>query len=395
MREKSQELDRWNKCARRGQPLTAALILAATIASYSAYAVVSMQPDYRDASAGFVTADPCPIDCRSFRGSGVVAQDPRLVFTAVHVLFENGRWATNIRFSRAWNNRTEPGPDDGVQARGFRSWSGYADRARRNEISPESFHFDFAVLFNNAGFGPSVGFWPNGGAQLASARWKVCRGYPAEVVSTGQPGYALQHATPFFQDMGWRAYGSYYQIVGVAAGGGASGGPCYVFDPASSDWYLAGQLVSGSEIGPSIGVRALDADTKQLADTTLGVEPVTVTKSFANRRSVVLPDDGWWVGRHIQVSDHPGRIQGLVANVNISTTWRGDLMVVLRSPTRRVRWLTNRQGSNAQDFSRTFRLAPRYQGLPAEGDWALVMRDAAAGDRAVFHSVSLRVTNRL
>ena len=61
-----------------------------------------------------------------YRGSAVVARDPKLLFSCAHLFYEKGRWASSYRFARAWDADTYPEASQMVAPRGFKYFTSYA-----------------------------------------------------------------------------------------------------------------------------------------------------------------------------------------------------------------------------------------------------------------------------
>jgi hypothetical protein len=83
-----------------------------------------------------------------FRGSGVIARDPRLVYSCAHVLYADGVWATSYKFHRAYHSDSPPYSSDGVSPRGFRYFTNYAPYAAQyGDNSYDAFSVDFVVYY--------------------------------------------------------------------------------------------------------------------------------------------------------------------------------------------------------------------------------------------------------
>lgn len=326
-----------------------------------------------------------------YRGSAVVARDARLIYSCGHLFYENGVWATDYEFYRAFNSSGSPDPANGASPRGFRYFTSYADNT---DIyagdSSRAFAYDFTVLYGTNSFGPAVGSWADGGAVLRSDRQKRIVGYPATIERTGESGYSYQHATDAFTTQSYQIRGAYYGFDDVSTGEGNSGGPIFVWDAAGTDYLLAGILISGSH--NTAGVYALNASSSSMASAALGVKNVSAT--FSNSVSLLLPDAGSsYSSRTTSASGFSENITGLKFSVSISTPRRGDLNVYLKSPSGRVRWVHKASSSTADnlvvnqaDYVTTFR------GYAANGLWQLKMRDTLAKNRATFNRFSVTVT---
>lgn len=76
-------------------------------------------------------------------------------------------------------------------------------------------------------------------------------------------------------------------------------------------------------------------------------------------------------------------------NVDIKHTYRGDLIVRLKSPEGRTYRLFNRQGGGADDLKQTFDVSLRSGA--ANGDWTLEVQDVARNDTGTLVSWSIDV----
>ena len=91
-------------------------------------------------------------------------------------------------------------------------------------------------------------------------------------------------------------------------------------------------------------------------------------------------------------------IKELEVNIEIKHTWRGDLSISLLPPETEEIILSNRTGSSADDFIRTFRSSDQpaiFQGLinkPAKGDWKLRVSDNAQNDVGVLNKWGIAIT---
>ena len=363
-------------------PLAGALFLFCSPAA-SAQGVIHPVPRHVNNSVGL-------LDWDVWRGSGCVAWDPRLVFSCAHVLYENGWAEGNYTFYPGNHTGSFP-TSGGVAMRGFRHFTDYASYAQAGGgATEEAFDLDFIILYNNTDVADSTGAWYDGGAQLRSRAWKMIAGYPETVDYTGAKGFYYQHSTDLFTKPAYQDYNSYHGFDGVSTGGGNSGGPVFVYDSKEKP-VLAGILVSGTE--DSAGVRALDSDTKAMAEA--AVEGSSTVVTVWNRSPLSLPDGiKRWSTRSVQVSGLPSRLSTLKFSLRILTTYRGDLDVYLKSPSGKIRWVSKRQGKGADNLVvNGADYMTNFSGNP-NGTWTLYMRDAAKGDVAKFKDFTLAVGAR-
>jgi subtilisin-like proprotein convertase family protein len=325
------------------------------------------------------------------RGSGVVAWDPKLVFSCAHVISDDGLWSSDpFSFHPGYNSPTEPSSElDGIALRSYRYFAEYSSNVvQRGGNSKEAYDLDFVIFHANQDVADAYGYWTDGGGALASDRWKLIAGYPATIRLTGEDGFYYQHSTDFFTQKAFKFYRSYYDLGNVTTGSGNSGGPVFVYDGDIP--YLAGILVSGDR--KSVGVRALDADTKSMAENLLGVD--SKTRTFRNSSSFMLPDGARkFSSRSVEVSGFSSNVKSLKFGLDISTTYRGDLEVYLKSPTGRIHWISKRKGGRAKNLVvKNADYSKKFAGFAANGKWTLHMRDASKHDRARYKNFSLTIS---
>jgi subtilisin-like proprotein convertase family protein len=83
-------------------------------------------------------------------------------------------------------------------------------------------------------------------------------------------------------------------------------------------------------------------------------------------------------------------IQSLSLSVNISHTYKGDLVVSLISPSGTEAVVSNREGGSADNIVATFDLT-NFNGQDAVGDWKLKVVDLASQDTGTINSWSLTI----
>jgi V8-like Glu-specific endopeptidase len=203
----------------------------------------------------------------SFRGSGTIARDPRLIFTAAHVSFDRGRWADEISIAIAWNGGSDAPLGRYQRMRGYRFFSSYATNvAQYGDESDEAFNTDFLVGFTTQYLGNAVGVRSDGAGYLANGLiQKFILGYPAERDRDGVNGYYYMHRTGPFNTVFTQLLDAYYYVQNVSTGSGNSGGP--VFETSSGSAVLAGILISGTEF--TAGVYAIDPPALKVSSNAL------------------------------------------------------------------------------------------------------------------------------
>ena len=87
--------------------------------------------------------------------------------------------------------------------------------------------------------------------------------------------------------------------------------------------------------------------------------------------------------------DRSGTATSVSVAVDISHTYRGDLVIVLIAPDGTSQTLHSRTGGSANDISRTY--APDFDGTGIAGDWTLRVSDRAGGDVGTLNGWTLTI----
>ena len=87
--------------------------------------------------------------------------------------------------------------------------------------------------------------------------------------------------------------------------------------------------------------------------------------------------------------DQPGTATSVSVAVDISHTYRGDLVIVLIAPDGTSQTLHSRTGGSANDIDRTY--APDFDGTGIAGDWTLRVSDRAGGDVGTLNGWTLTI----
>jgi len=107
---------------------------------------------------------------------------------------------------------------------------------------------------------------------------------------------------------------------------------------------------------------------------------------------LAIPDNNaTGVSRNVAVNG-TGTIAELRVSLNITHTWRGDLVVKLISPAGTVHYLSNREGGSADNIILDHVLVTTFNGQQAVGAWKLQVSDLAAADVGTINSCTLHVT---
>jgi hypothetical protein len=325
-----------------------------------------------------------------YRGSAVIARDPKLIYSCAHLFYNSGKWATNYSFHRAYDGKDYPRRRDGVSPRGLLNFTSYSSGVKAHgSSSKQAFASDFTILYGNSGFGPAVGWWPLGSAVLRSASLKRVVGYPARSDYTGKSGRSYQHATDWFDYAARRVSGAYHGFDNVSTGPGNSGGPVFVQNEATGLDYLAGILVSGSR--KSAGVVALDASTDAMADSALAEAGPAV--ALSNSAPFELADASRsFASVPLEFSGSSGSVKQLKLSLSVKTGRPGDLEIYLKSPGGRMRWISRHPGGTAADLTLVAAdYSDTFRGCAEAGTWEVRLRDVVAGVAATFESCSLEI----
>jgi len=117
-------------------------------------------------------------------------------------------------------------------------------------------------------------------------------------------------------------------------------------------------------------------------------EPQTVSKSATPAAPI---KDNQTTSSTIHF-DEDVDLSSMKANLDVSHTWRGDLVVKLTSPSGKTATLSNREGGSRDDIKGSFDLSEAFKGESTKGDWTLTVEDKAARDEGTLNSWSLDAT---
>lgn len=357
-------------------PTVRPLLLASVIlAGGASAAVVHPERELASESTGYLESE---IGRYLYRGSAVVARDPKLLFSCAHLFYDFGRWATDYRFARAWDDAVYPESAAMVMPRGFRYFTSYVTETDdRGSESNRAFASDFTVLYTYGSFGTAVPVWEDGIAALKSSHRKRIVGYPSVIDFTGENGRVYQHATPWFRNRAYGVLGRFREFDGVSTGSGTSGGPVFVEDPVTGDPVLAGTLVSGT--WRTAGVVALDLNTHTLASYALGEKNTNVV--YRRKKILGVPDgNAKYRNYPFEVSGFTGATDKVKLSLTVKTRRRGELDVYLKSPGGRIRWISKRSGGDEKHLVfRNRNFSGAFRGVVPNGTWRVKIRDTVRG----------------
>src|SRR3954471_6959787 len=88
--------------------------------------------------------------------------------------------------------------------------------------------------------------------------------------------------------------------------------------------------------------------------------------------------------------DNTASVDKLKLDLDISHTYRGDLVVTLTSPSGKSAVVSDRAGGSADDIKGSFDLT-QFAGEPVAGDWKLSVQDAAKQDVGTLNKWGLTI----
>ncbi|WP_434928173.1 S8 family serine peptidase [Shewanella sp. HL-SH2] len=141
-----------------------------------------------------------------------------------------------------------------------------------------------------------------------------------------------------------------------------------------------------------ITVTGDDGATVKTKSVALAVYPQGLSDfPYSNNSPVDIPDNNaGGISSTINVADDIA-VFGLAANVDISHTWIGDLIVTLTSPNGTEAVLHNRDGGSADNIVKSWDLSA-FNGEMAMGDWTLSVSDNVGADTGTLNSWGLTIS---
>ncbi len=112
---------------------------------------------------------------------------------------------------------------------------------------------------------------------------------------------------------------------------------------------------------------------------------------FENTTPIAIPDNNAEGISSVINVPQQGFVFGTDVGVNITHTWRGDLIVKLRSPVGTEHTLHNLTGGSADDLIQSWQLDV-FNGEAMQGDWTLLVSDNAGLDTGTLNSWDLTLT---
>ncbi|SEH97080.1 PKD domain-containing protein [Rheinheimera pacifica] len=157
-----------------------------------------------------------------------------------------------------------------------------------------------------------------------------------------------------------------------------------VVTSADTDWGSYQFTVTGVDSATGELVKSVNASLNILPQ---GLQDY----SFSNNTAVPIPDNNAAGIESIISVPQTGVVFGTDVGVNITHTWRGDLIVKLRSPEGTEHMLHNRTGGSADDLIQNWQV-DSFNSESMQGDWTLLVSDNAGLDTGTLNSWTLTLT---
>lgn len=348
------------------------------------------------------------------RGSGFCAWNKRTFFSAAHVVFdsEEGEWlAPPTWYPQAHSIKLNQ--KSAIRSRGYIRWAEYQDFASEKLLNDPNQAFGKDVIvgfaFRDLMSGSPAKLNLDGASDLKKATTSLMTGYPAKVAYTNQKigGYFMYQTGP-----SKNAYepfeGDAMETTLISSGPGNSGGPIWTKD-STYGWTAAGVVVGGrpsesvvyafssntntllKSVGPLV-----DEDGPQSEDSS---SVSSSSRFFSDNRSRRLPDgEHKWTDVPLNVSGFgkEATVKKVRVAVEVDTTHRGDLFIVLTAPGGYEAIIHNEQGAGAKDLVIDYvNVGKKFEDILAEGKWVMRFQDRLKGDICTVRSVVLEVEAEL
>lgn len=152
------------------------------------------------------------------------------------------------------------------------------------------------------------------------------------------------------------------------------------------------ETVWGDYLVTVTGIDAADPQVVKTVSANLNVLPQGLADfSFENTDPVDIPDNNPEGITSIINVPNEGTVFSVEAGVDITHTWRGDLIVSLTSPAGTEHMLHNRSGGSEDDLVQSWSV-DTFNGEAMQGDWTLNVSDNAGADVGTLNSWSLTIT---
>jgi subtilisin-like proprotein convertase family protein len=158
--------------------------------------------------------------------------------------------------------------------------------------------------------------------------------------------------------------------------------------PLDPDWIRNGV---GQQFNHNFGAGLVNAGAAvNLARTWRNLGPQTSVTVDRPRLNLAIPDDNATGVTSLFSTEASLRVEHVTVTVNIRHANRGQLEVLLTSPSGTVSRLAEKHGDDGDDYKWTF-MTVRNWGEKAKGTWRLSVRDRKSGTVGVINSAQLTI----
>ncbi len=364
----------------------------------------------------------------SSRGTGFCAWNTKTFFTAAHVVYNSSAgeigtsgWDVPPIWLPKVNGDSIETPeiqDSSIQARGYYRWTQYATIKDKEPgpTSDKAFSRDgvLCFAFQDLISGPPAVLNLNGVRDLKTRRSTLITGYPAvnPYRDIQLDGYFLRQTGPLITQYKSRG-GNALETTLVTTGPGNSGGPVWT-QSRQAEWQAAGILVGGLPSETIIYGFSRDTNSFLRAVTPVikpkignAVKVAGISSSsqfFPTYKSRKIPD-GKKSFTNIKIPVNAFKKGSSITKLNfsldISTTHRGDLFIILQAPDGKYVILNLEAGADGKNFILNNKdllggldlLDGEFfpKDIDPRGTWTVAIQDRLKGDLAVFNSAVLEI----
>ena len=347
--------------------------------------------------------------------SGAVAGHPRMVLSCAHLNYKKRiGWygGGSTRWFLQWNQSAKPSNvgATSLTLSGFYRFNGYASLI---EALPGSEYYsngtaskDYVVHYHvsrntaNGYFAPLLEAGANFLLSASSAKTsfiKKISGYPSGQYQSGDPSnyrYRMHETVPF-QNKATVSFWPHMNINGVTTYGGNSGGPIWGW--VKGRWAHTGVVVSSDDT-TMVGVVANHPEGMSLIFSALQ-DQFPDSPVFRNTVAIsgvgAIPDAGT-LTKTFTVANMLGRVQSVKINFYIKHPRRGDLVITLRSPQKKVVTVLQSvpvRKSSSADLSAILNVNG-FSGADPNGTWTLTIKDAYRTRTGNLLAAGMDITTR-
>jgi hypothetical protein len=347
--------------------------------------------------------------------SGAVAGHPRMVLSCAHLNYKKriGWYGIgSARWFLQWNQSAKPSNAGatGLTLSGFYRFNGYASLIEAlpgsEDYSSGAAAKDYVVHYHvsrntaNGYFAPLLEAGANFLLSASTAKTsfiKKISGYPSDQYQSGDPSnyrYRMHETVPF-QNKATVSFWPHLNINGVTTYGGNSGGPIWGW--VKGRWAHTGVVVS-SDNTTMVGVVGNHPEGMSLIFSALQ-EQFPDSPVFRNTVAVsgvgAIPDAGT-LTKTFTVANMLGRTQSMKLNFYIKHPRRGDLVITLRSPQKKVVTVLQSvpvRKSSSADLSAILNVNG-FSDVDPNGTWTLTIKDAYRTRAGNLLAAGMDITTR-